>query len=350
MSRLNAVRFVQRALLGAPQERLLVVMTTALRRCARLSGSDRPRERLAALRVLYAVAVAEVASQPEWYFHRAVLRATRTVMARSGTLNLGEDDRFARLSLLQRALVTLRASGHHVDEQAFVVDVDRATVERELATADERLKPEHDLAYSGAFEVVCALLRAGSACPLAQLQAFLHGDRSGELGREPELHKLLVALRDLIGTYPESSKFRRDGSEVMISYNWKDQRTVDHLPPALEREGIRAWMDRERPGVHLKSVYRVLSEVLATADAFVVVRGPHGPGDFQIHELDAILHQERVRKVPVVVVVPETVIGDPPALHPFYDSRMFIDLRVGSLSAGAQKIAEALAAVRRTAQ
>lgn len=169
------------------------------------------------------------------------------------------------------------------------------------------------------------------------------------LAQQPEMPRLLTALEDLVRTRGATNPAASAGPPaIMISYNSKDRVAVERLRREIIRRRIRVWMDRAEPEIHTGSIHRVLAKILGTAQAFIVVRGPHGTGPYQRDEMDVILDEEKKRAVPVVVVVPESLVGAPPPQGPFWDHRSYIDLRDGDYDDHVRVILEALGISRST--
>ncbi len=338
----SLITFVQQVLLRAPEELRKQVIMTALRRCAPLREHNDPAQiQCEVLRVAYRLAHEVLEQRPAWYVDLRLERATRMVRSLASHSRL--DDRFFHFSRLARALVVLRGFGFTQDECAFVVGLtppDAAEALRELDAHPD---------YAGVIHVITALLNAGAAFPEAAIARMLAEDTSLLLARQPQLQGLFTALAQFLGTHhPADLHAETAPPTIMISYNTRDLVAAQRLRDALLRHGLGVWMDRAEPGIHTENVYTTLARILGTAQAFIVVRGPHGPGDMQRREMDVILDQEQRRRVRSVVVIPEDVVGEPPRLGEFWDPRPYIDLRGHDYEARIGYILTALGMPRRS--
>ena len=110
--------------------------------------------------------------------------------------------------------------------------------------------------------------------------------------------------------------------DVFCSYSWRDRTAVEAVAQALQRQGLKVFLDRWYlvPG---RAWPRALEEILASCRAVAVFVGPQGLGDWQQRE--AYLALNRKDTTPVIPVL---LPGADPALG-FLSLHTWVDLRPG---------------------
>jgi len=118
--------------------------------------------------------------------------------------------------------------------------------------------------------------------------------------------------------------------DVFLSHNSKDKPTVRQLAEALQRRGLKVWLDEWElvPG---RPFQRALEEIIQTTRSAAVLVGKDGLGPWEIPEMEGCLSEFVSRKLPVIpVLLPDA--PSQPNLPLFLKGFTWVDLRAGGLS------------------
>ena len=110
--------------------------------------------------------------------------------------------------------------------------------------------------------------------------------------------------------------------DVFCSYSWRDRAAVEAVAQALQRRGLKVFLDRWYlvPG---RPWPQALEEILASCRAVAVFVGPQGLGDWQQREAYLALNRKDI-----TAVIPVLLPGADPALG-FLSLHTWVDLRQG---------------------
>ena len=119
--------------------------------------------------------------------------------------------------------------------------------------------------------------------------------------------------------------------QVFLAHNSKDKPAVRELKQALWQRGISAWYDEAelRPGI---SWLKLLEEGITSSDSVAVLVGPHGPGPWEVEEMEAALilavdDKSRTKRPVIPVLLPGA--KSKPKLPLLLRGRTWVDLRGG---------------------
>jgi hypothetical protein len=115
--------------------------------------------------------------------------------------------------------------------------------------------------------------------------------------------------------------------DIFLSYNTADKSIVRRLKRALEKRGLRVWMDESQlvPGVPWQEL---LESGILSSDAVAVLVGRDGVGPWEDRELRAAIEEAVRRQLPVIpVLLPG--ITEKPRLPLFLRGHTWVDLRRG---------------------
>ncbi|MFO1428622.1 MAG: SUMF1/EgtB/PvdO family nonheme iron enzyme [Candidatus Competibacteraceae bacterium] len=118
--------------------------------------------------------------------------------------------------------------------------------------------------------------------------------------------------------------------DVFISHNSKDKPTVRQLAEALQRRGLRVWLDEWElvPGHPWQEA---LEEIIRTTRSAAVLVGKDGIGPWEVPEMRGCLSQFIKRRLPVIPVLLPDALGQPD-LPLFLEGFTWVDLRTGGLN------------------
>lgn len=90
--------------------------------------------------------------------------------------------------------------------------------------------------------------------------------------------------------------------DVFLSYNREDEVQVKAIVQALEKRGLRPWLDKEqlRPG---QSFQDILEQTLSQAKSAAIFIGPEGLSKWQTLELHSLVSRSREANMPVIPVL-----------------------------------------------
>lgn len=132
--------------------------------------------------------------------------------------------------------------------------------------------------------------------------------------------------------------------DVFLSHNSRDKATVRELGGALERRGLKVWLDEWElvPG---RPWQEALEEVIRTTKSAAVLVGEDGLGPWVKPEMRACLDQFVRRELPVIPVllpgVPEV-----PDLPLFLQGFTWVDLRGGLVPEGLERLCWGIAGTK----
>lgn len=124
--------------------------------------------------------------------------------------------------------------------------------------------------------------------------------------------------------------------DVFLSHNSKDKPAVRELAVALDKRGLRSWLD-ERELIPGRSWISSLDKTIQSVRSAAVLYGPAGLGPWEEPEMEACLIEFVNRKLPVIPVL---LPGAPekPELPIFLRALTWVDLRNGLSEAGLEKL------------
>ena len=118
--------------------------------------------------------------------------------------------------------------------------------------------------------------------------------------------------------------------DVFLSHNSKDKPTVRQLAEALQRRGLKVWLDEWElvPG---RPWQEALEEIIQTTRSAAVLVGKDGLGPWEMPEMRGCLSEFVSRKLPVIpVLLPDA--PSQPNLPLFLKGFTWVDLRAGGLN------------------
>ncbi|MFO1434729.1 MAG: SUMF1/EgtB/PvdO family nonheme iron enzyme [Candidatus Competibacteraceae bacterium] len=118
--------------------------------------------------------------------------------------------------------------------------------------------------------------------------------------------------------------------DVFLSHNSRDKPTVRQLAEALQRRGLKVWLDEWElvPG---RPWQEALEEIIQTTRSAAVLVGKDGLGPWEIPEMRGCLSEFVGRKLPVIpVLLPDA--PSQPKLPLFLTGFTWVDLRAAGLS------------------
>lgn len=124
--------------------------------------------------------------------------------------------------------------------------------------------------------------------------------------------------------------------DVLLSYNSKDRAVVRQLKTALERRGLRPWLDRDEliPG---RPWQEALEVIIETAKAAAALVGKDGIGPWSTREIRGCLSEFVERGMPVIpVLLPGA--SKKPTLPAFLKQFTWVDLRQGLSKEGLDQL------------
>lgn len=133
-----------------------------------------------------------------------------------------------------------------------------------------------------------------------------------------------------------SRDYMNDLFDVFLSHNSKDKPMVRRLAQALQRRGIRVWLDEEQlvPG---RPWQEALESIIQTTRTAAVLVGKDGLGPWEIPEMRACLSEFVDRKLSVIpVLLPDAPTK--PALPLFIRAFTWVDLRDGLTDEGLNRL------------